>query len=57
MGPAQLIPRTKAEIAAFFSGLDMLPPGLVPLNRWRPDPDDPVLEHDLPTYCGIGQKP
>jgi hypothetical protein len=57
MGPAQLTPRTKAEIAAFFSGLDMLPPGLVPLNRWRPGPDDPVLEHDLPTYCGIGQKP
>ena len=54
---AQLTPRTKAQIAGYFSGLDMVEPGLVPLNRWRPGPDDPVLERDLPTYCGIGRKP
>ena len=54
---AQLVPRTKAQIASYFSGLDMVEPGLVPLNRWRPGPDDPVLEKDLPTYCGIGRKP
>ncbi len=57
MAAAQLTPRPKAEIAAFFEGLEMVPPGLVPLNRWRPGPDDPVLEHDLPTYCGVGRKP
>ncbi len=54
---AQLTPRTKAQIAAYFSGLEMVEPGLVPLNRWRPGPGDPVLEKDLPTYCGIGRKP
>jgi hypothetical protein len=57
MAAAQLTPRLKAEIVAFFDGLEMVDPGLVPLNRWRPGPDDPVLEHDLPTYCGIGRKP
>ena len=54
---AQLTPRPKAQIAGYFSGLEMVEPGLVPLNRWRPGPDDPVLERDLPTYCGIGRKP
>jgi hypothetical protein len=54
---AQLTPRTKAQIGAYFSGLEMVEPGLVPLNRWRPGPDDPVLDRDLPTYCGIGRKP
>ena len=57
MAAAQLTPRPKAEIAAFFNGLEMVEPGLVPLNRWRPGPDDPVLKYDLPTYCGIGKKP
>jgi hypothetical protein len=57
MAPAQLTPRTKEQIAAYFTGLEMIEPGLVPLNRWRPSPDDPVLAHDLPTYCGIGRKP
>ena len=57
MAAAQLTPRTKAQIAAYFGGLEMIEPGLVPLNRWRPGPDDPVLAHDLPTYCGVGRKP
>ncbi|MQA94130.1 MAG: SAM-dependent methyltransferase [Streptosporangiales bacterium] len=29
--------RTEEEIAAYFSGLEMLPPGLVALPEWRPD--------------------
>jgi hypothetical protein len=57
MAAAQLTPRTKAQIAAYFGGLEMIEPGLVPLNLWRPGPDDPVLAHDLPTYCGVGRKP
>jgi hypothetical protein len=54
---AHLTSRTKAQIAGYFSGLEMVEPGLVPLNRWRPGPDDPILQADLPTYCGIGRKP
>ncbi len=39
-------PRTFDQIAAFFDGLDLLKPGLVPPEAWRPeweDPDDPVV--------------
>jgi hypothetical protein len=34
--------RTPAELAAFFDGLDILPPGLVPLPLWRPE--TPILD-------------
>ncbi|GAA4946281.1 SAM-dependent methyltransferase [Streptomonospora halophila] len=29
--------RTPAELEAFFTGLDLLPPGVVPLPLWRPE--------------------
>ena len=37
--------RTRAEVADFFTGLDLLTPGIVPVNQWRhphPQPDRPV---------------
>jgi hypothetical protein len=48
--------RTRAEILRFFDGLDLLEPGLVPLNRWRPDGSTPDTGPDVPAYCGIGRK-
>ncbi len=38
------VPRGNAEVAAFFTGLDLVDPGVVPLLAWRPDdgtPEDP----------------
>ncbi|UBU09689.1 SAM-dependent methyltransferase [Nonomuraea gerenzanensis] len=32
--------RTREEILAYFDGLELLEPGLVPLPEWRPDPGD-----------------
>lgn len=55
--PTNLNLRTRDEIARFYDGLEMVEPGLVPLNRWRPGPEDLALTEDLPTYCGIGRKP
>jgi predicted O-methyltransferase YrrM len=37
--------RTRDEILAFFGGLDVLEPGLVPLVDWRPDGPGPA-EHE-----------
>ncbi|MEV4288312.1 SAM-dependent methyltransferase [Nonomuraea bangladeshensis] len=51
--------RTRAEILAYFDGLDLLEPGLVPLPEWRPGEDD----HATPgiTYHtfvgGVARKP
>ncbi|HEY6276757.1 MAG TPA: SAM-dependent methyltransferase [Streptosporangiaceae bacterium] len=55
--PTNLNLRSRDEIARFYQSLELLEPGLVPLNRWRPDPEDLALTQDLPTYCGIGRKP
>lgn len=40
----------------FFDGLEMVPPGLVQLHRWRPDPGADV-SYEIPAYSGIGRKP
>jgi hypothetical protein len=50
--------RTRDEVARFFAGLDMVDPGLVQVDRWRPD----VAEHTpgdwiTPLYAGVGRKP
>ncbi|HEY6789054.1 MAG TPA: SAM-dependent methyltransferase [Trebonia sp.] len=31
--------RTRTEVAAFFDGLDIVDPGVVPVQDWRPDSD------------------
>ncbi|WP_305785521.1 SAM-dependent methyltransferase [Symbioplanes lichenis] len=47
--------RTPAEFAEFFTGLELVPPGIVPLVRWRPEPGDDQSSTDQ--YGGIGRKP
>lgn len=52
--------RTYEEISRFFTGLDLVEPGLVPVPEWRPDPelavldDHPVLQLAL---AGVARKP
>ncbi|GAA0928109.1 SAM-dependent methyltransferase [Nonomuraea longicatena] len=52
--------RREEEIARFFDGLDLVPPGLVPVPDWRPDADHLVFE-DAPiphfALAGVGFKP
>lgn len=51
-------PRSHTEIARFFSGTQMLPPGLVTLGSWWPDrPKDDISDCDLAGYVGIGWRP
>ncbi|MEV6304385.1 SAM-dependent methyltransferase [Actinoplanes sp. NPDC051861] len=46
--------RSAAEITAFFDGLRLLEPGVVPCNRWRPD--DTTGDEDVNQYCGVAIK-
>lgn len=34
---APAVPRTAADIAEFFTGLDLVEPGMVDVSQWRPD--------------------
>ena len=53
-------PRTRAEVARFFAGLELVDPGVVPIEQWRPDeppPPSPAGGGEPPFHAGIGQKP
>jgi SAM-dependent methyltransferase len=47
-----LVVRSRAEIAELFTGLELAPPGVVPLSEWRPDSDDPPIS----AFVGVGRK-
>jgi DNA-binding HxlR family transcriptional regulator len=58
--PVPFVPRSRPEIARFFSGpgTQMLPPGLVPLGSWWPDrPKDDTPDSDTAGHVGIGWRP
>jgi hypothetical protein len=58
MIPAQPITlRSRSEVAGLAAGLDPVPPGLVPINEWRPSPDDPDSENVVPVYAIVARKP
>lgn len=52
---APAVPRTADDIGAFFTGLDLVEPGLADVSQWRPD------EHEESTTVrllgGLGRKP
>jgi len=51
-----LVPRTQAEFGGFFTGLELVDPGVVPVLSWRPDepPADPEVAY---YWAGIARKP
>jgi hypothetical protein len=56
---AQWVVRSREDIARFFDGLDVVEPGLVPIEEWRPagaatSPPDQRL---IPLFAGVGRKP
>jgi len=53
---ALVTPRTGAQVARFFDGLELVDPGIVPVNRWHPDPDTDT-GRDFPMHCGVARKP
>lgn len=50
---------TRAEVAALFDRLDLVPPGIVPAPRWRPDQPEkgPVTDRPAMILAGAGRRP
>ena len=46
--------RSPEQFKRYFEGLELVPPGVVPLVQWRPDPDTEQAE--IYSYCGVGRK-
>jgi O-methyltransferase involved in polyketide biosynthesis len=51
---ARVYPRTLAETAGYFAGLDLVEPGLVPIQQWHAPPGP---AHLVPGYGGVARKP
>jgi hypothetical protein len=48
--------RRHAEVAAFFEGLELVPPGVVRIPEWRPDaPEDTATPATM--WGGVARKP
>jgi hypothetical protein len=50
-------PRTQAEVALFFDGLELVDPGVVPVLAWRPDGAPPTDPGSVYYYGAVGRKP
>ncbi|MBF6469808.1 SAM-dependent methyltransferase [Nocardia beijingensis] len=51
-------PRSRAETESFFTGTQLVEPGVVPVDAWRPDTDAaPAQERSAWYWAGVGRKP
>jgi S-adenosyl methyltransferase len=48
--------RSYAEVTRFFDDLELLEPGVVPVNHWRPGPGGPDPARELAAYAAVGRK-
>ncbi|MDT0444453.1 SAM-dependent methyltransferase [Streptomyces johnsoniae] len=48
--------RTPAEIAGFFTGLDLVEPGVVSCPGWRPVAGEPDGADEIDVFGGVGRK-
>ncbi|HET6951849.1 MAG TPA: SAM-dependent methyltransferase [Acidimicrobiales bacterium] len=56
----EFYPRTRAEVARFLDGVELVKPGVVPVEDWIPDgppPRRPAGIGEPPFHAGIGYKP
>jgi hypothetical protein len=51
---ASLVTRTRAQVERFFDGFELLDPGLVEIQLWRPDNRSSMLPGGF--YGGVGRK-
>ena len=57
MSDRQITLRSRAGVAGLLAGLEPVPPGLVPVTEWRPEPADPRFEHTVPVIGAVARKP
>jgi hypothetical protein len=58
-GKVDIWPRSRAELTELFDGLDLEPPGVVPVSEWRADAEPqprPTMD-DIAMYAAVGRKP
>jgi hypothetical protein len=48
--------RTREQVARFFTGLELVEPGLVQVHQWRPDPADPAPADAVSAHGAVARK-
>jgi hypothetical protein len=56
MSDRQIKLRSRVQLTGLLSGLDLVPPGIMPVTDWRPAPDDPRFERLVPVYGAVARK-
>jgi hypothetical protein len=56
---ATYVVRTHAEVLRFFTGLELVDPGLVQVDQWHPQADDktPGTSRLIPIYAAVARNP
>ena len=49
--------RDRDEVALWFAGLELVDPGIVDVNQWRPAPGDPTFPDGIPLLGAVARKP
>jgi hypothetical protein len=50
--------RSPEQLSAFLTGLEVVEPGLVPCNKWRPTPGtDPADLREADEFGAVARKP
>ncbi len=52
----RVTPRSREQVTRFFGGLDLIEPGVVPIQQWRPDSDAEAAAR-AGMWGGVGRKP
>jgi hypothetical protein len=56
MSAQRITLRSRSQLADLVAGLELVPPGLVPVSEWRPAPADPRFEDIVPVYSVVARK-
>jgi O-methyltransferase involved in polyketide biosynthesis len=58
VGTPTMTLRTPDQVTAFFTGLELLPPGVVSCSRWRPEAGPGgALPAEVDEFCGVARIP
>jgi hypothetical protein len=57
LSPIPVWLRDRDEVASWLDGLELVRPGIVDVNKWRPAEDDPQYPDGMPLYGVVARKP
>jgi trans-aconitate methyltransferase len=57
LGGMPVFLRDRAEVSRWFAGLDLIEPGLIEVDQWRPAPGDRDYPDGLPLLAAVARKP